>query len=44
MSVSSAVPFNLIYAPGRPEPVVLPELLTGNVVLEAFASFSHSEK
>jgi thiol:disulfide interchange protein DsbD len=33
----SAVPFNLIYAPGKPEPIVLPELLTGNVVLEAFA-------
>lgn len=33
----SAVPFNLIYAPGRPEPVVLPELLTAGKVLEAFA-------
>ncbi|MDI1248634.1 MAG: protein-disulfide reductase DsbD family protein [Lacunisphaera sp.] len=33
----SAVPFNLIYAPGKPEPVILPELLTGGVVLEAFA-------
>ena len=30
----SAVPFNLIYAPGRPEPVVLPELLTPGIVLE----------
>jgi thiol:disulfide interchange protein DsbD len=33
----SAVPFNLIYAPGRPEPVVLPELLTPERVLAAFA-------
>ncbi|MDI1336943.1 MAG: protein-disulfide reductase DsbD family protein [Lacunisphaera sp.] len=34
----SAVPFNLIYAPGRPDPVVLPELLTPGKVLEAFAA------
>jgi thiol:disulfide interchange protein/DsbC/DsbD-like thiol-disulfide interchange protein len=40
----SAVPFNLIYAPGRPDPVVLPELLTPGKVLEAFASFSQGEK
>jgi len=33
----SAVPFDLIYAPGRPEPVVLPELLSPGKVLEAFA-------
>jgi thiol:disulfide interchange protein DsbD len=33
----SAVPFNLIYAPGRPDPVVLPELLTPGIVLEKFA-------
>jgi thiol:disulfide interchange protein DsbD len=33
----SAVPFNLIYAPGKPEPVVLPELLTPGKVLDAFA-------
>jgi thiol:disulfide interchange protein/DsbC/DsbD-like thiol-disulfide interchange protein len=33
----SAVPFNLIYAPGKPDPVVLPELLTGTKVLEALA-------
>jgi thiol:disulfide interchange protein DsbD len=33
----SAVPFNLIYAPGKPDPVVLPELLTAGKVLEAFA-------
>ena len=31
----SAVPFNLIYAPGREEPLVLPELLTPGTVLEA---------
>ncbi|MEX2044556.1 MAG: protein-disulfide reductase DsbD domain-containing protein [Opitutus sp.] len=31
----SAVPFNLIWAPGRNEPVVLPELLTAGIVLEA---------
>lgn len=33
----SAVPFNLIYAPGKPDPVVLPELLTSGIVLEKFA-------
>jgi DsbC/DsbD-like thiol-disulfide interchange protein/cytochrome c biogenesis protein CcdA len=33
----SAVPFNLIYAPGKPEPVVLPELLTPDRVLAEFA-------
>ena len=33
----SAVPFNLIYAPGRAEPVILPELLTPGIVLEALA-------
>jgi thiol:disulfide interchange protein DsbD len=33
----SAVPFNLIYAPGKPEPVVLPELLTPGKVIESFA-------
>ncbi len=33
----SAVPFNLIYAPGKPEPVVLPELLTPGLVLDALA-------
>jgi thiol:disulfide interchange protein len=31
----SAVPFNLIYAPGREEPIILPELLTPGRVLEA---------
>jgi thiol:disulfide interchange protein DsbD len=30
----SAVPFNLIYAPGRTEPLVLPELLTPGIVLD----------
>jgi thiol:disulfide interchange protein/DsbC/DsbD-like thiol-disulfide interchange protein len=33
----SAVPFNLIYAPGKPDPVVLPELLTPDRVLAALA-------
>ncbi len=33
----SAVPFNLIYAPGKAEPVILPELLTGGIVLEKLA-------
>ncbi|BET68706.1 thioredoxin family protein [Opitutales bacterium ASA1] len=31
----SAVPFNLVYAPGRSEPLVLPELLTPEIVLDA---------
>jgi len=31
----SAVPFNLIYAPNRSEPTVLPELLTPGIVLDA---------
>lgn len=30
----SAVPFNLVYLPGRDEPVVLPELLTPGIVLD----------
>ena len=33
----SAVPFNLIYAPGAAEPVVLPEVLTAGIVLDALA-------
>jgi thiol:disulfide interchange protein len=33
----SAVPFNLIYAPGKPDPVVLPELLTPARMLESLA-------
>ena len=32
-----AVPFNLIWFPGRPEPVALPELLTASIVLDALA-------
>ncbi|AOS44460.1 Thiol:disulfide interchange protein DsbD precursor [Lacunisphaera limnophila] len=36
----SAVPFNLIYAPGRPEPLILPELLTPGIVRDALASVS----
>jgi len=31
----SAVPFNLIYAPGREAPIELPELLTPGIVLDA---------
>ena len=31
----SAVPFNLIYKPSAPEPVILPELLTPGIVLDA---------
>lgn len=31
----SAVPFNVIWKPGRAEPVILPELLTGSTVLKA---------
>ncbi len=31
----SAVPFNLIYAPGSSEPRILPEVLTPGIVLEA---------
>jgi len=31
----SAVPFNLFYLPGQSEPVVLPELLTPGIVLDA---------
>ena len=33
-----AVPFDLIYLPGRPDPVMLPELLTPSIVLNALAS------
>lgn len=33
----SAVPFNLVYLPGKPEPLILPELLTPGIVLEALA-------
>ncbi|MCW5548036.1 MAG: thioredoxin family protein [Opitutaceae bacterium] len=31
----SAIPFNLIWLPGRTEPVILPELLTPGIVLDA---------
>lgn len=31
----SAVPFNLVWKPGEAEPVILPELLTPGIVLEA---------
>ena len=31
----SAIPFNIIYLPGRNDPVILPELLTPGIVLEA---------
>jgi thiol:disulfide interchange protein DsbD len=34
----SAVPFNLLYLPGHAEPVVLPELLTPSIVLNAVTS------
>jgi thiol:disulfide interchange protein DsbD len=34
----SAVPFNLIYLPGKPAPVVLPELLTPGIVLDVLNS------
>lgn len=33
-----AVPFNLIYLPERQEPIILPELLTPHIVLEALES------
>ena len=31
----SAVPFNVVWQPGKPEPKILPELLTPNIVLDA---------
>ncbi len=33
----SAVPFNLVYLPGKDAPVILPELLTPTIVLDAVA-------
>ena len=36
----SAVPFNLIYAPNKKDPVVLPELLTPGKVLDALGEAS----
>lgn len=38
----SAIPFNLIYAPTKAEPVVLPELLTADRVLEHLAKAASS--
>ena len=40
----SAVPFNLIYAPGKPDPVQLPELLTPGKVLAGFGMAEHGLK
>jgi thiol:disulfide interchange protein/DsbC/DsbD-like thiol-disulfide interchange protein len=34
----AAVPFNVIWFPGRTEPVILPELLTAKVVLQAISN------
>ncbi len=34
----SAVPFNLVYLPGKPAPIILPELLTPGTVLDALKS------
>ena len=34
----AAVPFNLLYLPGQPEPTVLPELLTPGTVLDALGA------
>jgi thiol:disulfide interchange protein DsbD len=31
------VPFNLVYAPGKPDPLRLPELLTPDKVLDTLA-------
>ena len=31
----SAVPFNIIYTPKQSEPIILPELLTPGIVLDA---------
>jgi len=33
----AAVPFNVIWFPGRPDPVMLPELLTPSAVLDALS-------
>jgi thiol:disulfide interchange protein DsbD len=38
----SAVPFNLIYAPGKKDPVVLPELLRPGIVLDLLAKAEKS--
>jgi len=34
----SAVPFNLVYLPGKAAPIILPELLTPSIVLDALKS------
>jgi thiol:disulfide interchange protein DsbD len=39
----SAVPFNVIWFPGRAEPVILPELLTPGTVLEALRAGAAAE-
>jgi len=39
----SAVPFNLIYTPGRDAPIILPELLTPGIVLDALRTDSGSK-
>jgi thiol:disulfide interchange protein len=31
----SAVPFNVVWIPGKDEPIILPELLTPGIVLDA---------
>jgi thiol:disulfide interchange protein len=40
----SAVPFNLIWVPGREAPIILPELLTARTVLEALKSAEPAAK
>ena len=32
----NAVPFNLVYGPGADEPLILPEVLTSGIILDAF--------
>lgn len=39
----SAVPFNVIWVPGREQPVILPELLTGSTVLDALRNATASQ-
>ncbi|HVU31791.1 MAG TPA: protein-disulfide reductase DsbD domain-containing protein [Opitutaceae bacterium] len=38
----SAVPFNLIWVPGRDQPIVLPEILTASTVLDALKTAGKS--
>ena len=40
----SAVPMDLIYAPGRPDPLILPELLTPDIVLNALQQISEKRE